>query len=82
VMGQDSAINSIVVQAGVMDDLSREIESATDKQSNTIGGAIVTIGRLAEMAREISSANNRILELTALVKEKSSQMSDMIRQVD
>jgi methyl-accepting chemotaxis protein len=81
VTGQDNAINRIVLQAGLMDDLSKDIESATDKQSKTIGAAITTIGRLAEMARDISSANNRILELTALVKEKTLQMSDMIRDV-
>ncbi len=81
VLGQDSAVNRIVAQAGLMDDLAKNIESATDRQSRTISSAIVTIDRLAEMAREVSIANSSILELTAVVKEKSRQMSDVIKQV-
>ncbi len=81
VLEQDTAINRIVTQAGLMDDLSKEIEGATTSQSQTIGSTLKTISRLAEMARDISNTNSRILELTALVKEKSFQMSNVITEV-
>ncbi|MBN2078816.1 MAG: hypothetical protein JW838_07605 [Spirochaetes bacterium] len=81
VLGQDTAINRIVTQAGLMDDLSRDIEGTTTRQSETIGSTLNTIGRLAEMARDISNTNSRIMELTALMKDKSFQMSNVIREV-
>lgn len=81
VTGQDHGINRIVEQAGIMDNLSQEIESATGKQSRTISDGIATVAKLAEMAHDISSSNTRILELTSLVKEKSTQMSNAVRQV-
>jgi len=81
VLGQDAAINRIVTQAGLMDNLSKDIESATKKQSQAIGSALKTISRLAEMARDISGTNSRIMELTAVVKEKSFQMSNVIKEV-
>ncbi|MBN1498359.1 MAG: hypothetical protein JXA07_16425 [Spirochaetes bacterium] len=81
VFGQDDAVNRIVAQAGLMDELAKDIESATDRQSMTVGSALNTISLLAEMARDVSVANGRIMELTAVVKEKSSQMSNVIRQV-
>lgn len=81
VLGQDAAINRIVTQAGVMDNLSKDIESATTKQSQAIGSALKTISRLAEMARDISGTNSRIMELTTLVKEQSFQMSNVIKEV-
>ncbi|HOO71984.1 MAG TPA: 7TM diverse intracellular signaling domain-containing protein [Spirochaetota bacterium] len=80
VFEQDSAINRIATQAGVMNELAKDIESATSRQNQAIGDAITTIDRIAEMAREISNANNRILDLSALMKEKSHQMNDVINQ--
>ncbi len=81
VVGQDRAVNQIAAQAGIMDDLSKAIEGATDKQSQTLGSTLNTIGRLAEMARELSATNGKIMELTALVKEKSNQMIGAIGEI-
>jgi len=81
IFSQDDAVNRIVAQAGLMDELAKDIESATDRQSKTVGSALNTISLLAEIARDVSLANGRIMEMTAVVKEKSSQMSNVIRQV-
>ena len=79
IAGQDSGINQIVTQSGVMDELAKDIENTTEKQNQTIKETISIINNLAEMAKEISLSNSRILELTAMVKEKSIEMNDAIK---
>jgi len=80
VLDQDEAINRIVSQAGLMDDLARDIENATATQSNTMSETMGIINRLIEMAKDIYHANNRIVELTAMVKEKSGRMSEVVKE--
>ena len=82
VLDQDLAINRIVSQAGLMDDLARDIENATANQSNTMSETMKIIDRLTEMAKDISLANNRVVELTTIVKEKSGRMSEVIKEAN
>lgn len=82
ITGQDGAINQIVGQAGIMDELARDIESATTSQSSTIGSAMKIINRMQEVAEEISNANEKIAELTVLIKDNSNRMSEAVQEVE
>ncbi len=76
--GQGDAINEVVKQADVMETMSRDIADATQEQNTSMEENIKTVFRLSEIAQEIAQANQKILEFTGSIMEKSTSLKDII----
>ncbi len=81
IKSQDSGINQIVSQAKLMEDLAKNIEEASGRQSKSLSTTLIAIERFAEIAQEVSIAEKRILHFTDLIKENSVMMNDLIKEV-
>jgi methyl-accepting chemotaxis protein len=75
---QTEAIQEVTSQAELMDGLSRGIATATKEQNISMEENIKTISRLSEIAQEIALANQKILEFTASIMDKSGKLREII----
>ena len=75
---QGNAINEVVRQAELMQTMSSDIADATREQNQSMEENIKTVSRLSEIAQEIASANQKIVEFTGSIAEKSNQLQEII----
>ena len=75
---QTEAIQEVSSQAELMDGLSGSIATAIKEQNSSIDENIKTVSRLSDIAQEIALANEKILDFTASIMEKSGKLREMI----
>jgi methyl-accepting chemotaxis protein len=75
---QGNAIQEVVKQADLMDSMSKDISDATREQNSSMEENIKTVSRLSEIAQEIAMANQKILEFTGSVMEKSRKLQEIV----
>ncbi|HOO73081.1 MAG TPA: 7TM diverse intracellular signaling domain-containing protein [Spirochaetota bacterium] len=77
-VSQGNAISEVVKQADLMENMSRDIADATREQNTSMEENIKTVSRLSEIAQEIATANQKILEFTGSIVEKSKKLQEII----
>ncbi|MBN1496391.1 MAG: hypothetical protein JXA07_06460 [Spirochaetes bacterium] len=75
---QAEATREVTSQAELMDGLSRNIATATREQNTSMEENIKTVSRLSEIAQEVALANQKILEFTSSIMEKSGKLREII----
>ncbi len=75
---QGNAISEVVGQANLMESMASDIADATREQNSSMEENIKTVSRLSEIAQEIASANQKILEFTGSIVEKSKQLQEIV----
>ncbi len=76
---QGNAIQEVVQQATLMDDLSREITIASKEQNTSMSQTMSTIERLSEMAQDITVSNQKIIDLTVQIREKAATLDAIVK---
>jgi len=75
---QAEATREVTSQAELMDGLSRNIATATREQNTSMEENIKTVSRLSEIAQEVALANQKILDFTSSIMEKSGKLREII----
>ncbi len=77
---QGNAIQEVLKQAVLMDDLSREITRATTEQNASMEHTMAVIEGLSEMAQNINVSNQKIIENTQLIRDKASGLDELVKK--
>ncbi len=65
-------------QAAIIDEATRDIATGTAEQMNSMNQSLKTIERLSEMASEVAQVNEKIIEMTKTIIEKSEELSRVV----
>lgn len=77
---QSSAIDQVVAQARIMDELSQKIETSTMEHSSSIGTTLHTIGRISEMSQQIMLSNHKIIHFISIINTKALKLRSVISE--
>lgn len=75
---QSRGVHMVVKQTAVTDEVSRGIAAATTEQMTSMNQSLKTIERLSEMAVEVSRVNDRIIQMTRTIMQKSDELSRVV----
>ena len=75
---QVKALDSVIKQTDMTDSLSHNIVTAYREQNVSMGQTMKTVERLSQMAQEISESNERIINSTKILNEKSGELLRLI----
>ena len=78
---QGNAIQEVMKQADLMENLSNDIATATREQNLSMEENIKTVNRLAEIAQEIAVSNQKVIEFTGSIAEKSKKLEEIISNI-
>ncbi len=78
---QGQAIKEVFLQAKMMDDISREVETSTSEQNMSMNETLKTIEKLSEMAQEIGLSNRKIIDVTRDINEKALALDALIKEI-
>ncbi len=73
-----SLLKLISEQAAIIDEATRDIATGTAEQMNSMNQSLKTIERLSEMASEVAQVNEKIIEMTKTIIEKSEELSRVV----
>ncbi len=76
---QNKLLDIVVKQAGIIEDLSKDVVVSTHEQKDSMVQTMHTIERLSEMAMEISAANHKIV---GFIQEISVNSEKLARAVE
>jgi methyl-accepting chemotaxis protein len=77
-MKQVAALDSVIRQTEMADSLSHKIVTAYKEQNLSMEQTMKTVERLSQMAQEISQSNERIINSTKVLNEKSDELLKII----
>lgn len=77
-MKQVAALDSVIAQAEAADSLSHKIVTAYKEQNTSMQQTMKTVERLSQMAQEISQSNEKIINSTKVLNEKSDELLRII----
>jgi methyl-accepting chemotaxis protein len=77
-MKQVAALDSVVRQTEAADSLSHKIVTAYKEQNLSMEQTMKTVERLSQMAQEISQSNEKIINSTKVLNEKSDELLRII----
>jgi methyl-accepting chemotaxis protein len=75
---QVAALDRVMKQADMADSLSHNIVTAYKEQNLSMGQTMKTVERLSQMAQEISESNEKIINSTKILNEKSGELLGLI----
>lgn len=75
---QVAALDSVIQQTEMADSLSHKIVTAYKEQNVSMEQTMKTVERLSQMAQEISESNERIIDSTKVLNEKSGELLKLI----
>jgi ABC-type transporter Mla subunit MlaD len=79
--GQLQVLNQVIRQAGLIDELAREVAVAINEQSTSMNETMDTVARLSEMATQLNASHGRIMEFTRDIGGKAEQLESLVREV-
>ncbi len=75
---QVAALDRVMKQVDTADSLSHNIVTAYKEQNMSMGQTMKTVERLSQMAQEIAESNERIINSTKVLNEKSGELLKLI----
>jgi methyl-accepting chemotaxis protein len=75
---QVAALDGVIKQTDMADSLSHNIVTAYKEQNVSMAQTMKTIERLSQMAQEISESNERIINSTKILSEKSDELLKLV----
>lgn len=75
---QSTGVKTVVTQAAIIDEATRDIATGTAEQMSSMNQSLKTIERLSEMASEVAQVNEKIIEMTKTIIEKSEELSRVV----
>lgn len=78
---QGEAIKEVFQQSHVMEKMSKAVATSTSEQNLSMEETLQTIEKLSEMAQEIGLSNQKIIDVTKEVYEKSQELDNLISDI-
>jgi methyl-accepting chemotaxis protein len=78
--GQTRALVNVIQQAEFIDRMSKEIAVASREQTNSMEQMTAMVTKRSETAQELASHNEKVLELTNTIGEKSASLGDIVKK--
>jgi methyl-accepting chemotaxis protein len=78
---QGIAIQEVRDQAGLMEQLSKDIAQATREHTASMEEDIKTVSRLSQIAQEIAESSQKIIRFNQAIGEKSSYLEQLIEEI-
>jgi len=75
---QVTALDRVIKQADMSDSLSQSIVTAYREQNESMKQTMKNVERLSQMAQEISESNEKIINSTKVLNEKSGELLKLI----
>jgi methyl-accepting chemotaxis protein len=77
---QAEALVNVIRQAEFIDQMSKEIASASREQTNSMEQMTETITKLSDMSQELAQHNEKVVDLTKTVGEKSASLDNIVKR--
>ncbi|OHD67705.1 MAG: hypothetical protein A2W19_02935 [Spirochaetes bacterium RBG_16_49_21] len=77
---QTKALINVIKQAEFIDQMSKEVATASREQTSSMEQMTAMVTKLSEMSQELASHNEKVLELTKTIGQKSANLDDIAKR--
>ncbi len=77
---QTKALIKVIKQAEFIDQMSNEVASASREQTGSMEQMTALVTKLSEMSQELANSNEKMLDLTKKIAQKSANLDDIVKR--